>query len=210
MIPGFKTYVDYIYLKKHFNDYEWNWKPKANYTRLKESTFEKRRDRLFFQKLEKDIADRDDRIEYLVSAFLFNNSVWIGNIFESDICQFHKDRIKRVSGLESLFHSDAEKIEFYLIDNKLSLQDILLTSSTNSPILIQESQSLGASFETLAVINFFTSFTDLWFPLHPLLKLRRLQLHKYKVLLHIVDKRYDKLHNTFQNLDQISAKHKII
>lgn len=200
MTPGFRTYVDYVYIKKHFNDFEWVWNPKANYTRLKESSFEKRKDRFFFQKFEKAIAERDERIEYLVSAFLFNNEIWIGDIFEPEVSQFHNYRVKRVSGLESLFRSDVEKIEFYLIDKGLTLQSILLTTATNSPILIQDARTLGVSFETLTVINYFANFTDLWFPLHPLLKIRRLQLHKYKYLLHIADKRYDKLHNTFQNL----------
>lgn len=201
MTPGFRTYVDYVYIKKHFNDFEWVWNPKANYTRLKESSFEKRKDRFFFQKFEKAIAERDERIEYLVSAFLFNNEIWIGDIFEPDASQFHNDRIKRVSGLESLFHSDVEKLEFYLIDKGLTLHSILLTSATNSPILIQDARTLGVSFETLTVINYFTSFTDLWFPLHPLLKTRRLQLHKYKHLLHIADKRYDKLRSIFETLN---------
>jgi hypothetical protein len=205
MMPGFRTYVDYVYLKKHFKDFEWIWNPNANYTRLKVSSFEKRKDRIFFQKLEKVIADRDARIECLVSAFLFNNEIWIGDIFDSEVSQFHNDRVKRVSGLESLFHSDVEKIEFYLIDKRLTLQSILLTSATKSPILVQDAQTLGVSFETLTVINHFTNFTDVWFPLHPLLKIRRLQLHKYKYLLHIANNRYDRLHNSFQNLAHISA-----
>lgn len=207
MIPGFRTYVDYVYLKKHFNDIDWIWNPKANYARLKESSFEKRRDRFFFQKLEKEIADRDERIECLVSAFLFNNEIWIGDIFDPEVSQFHNDRVKRVSGLESLFRGDVEKIEFYLIDKKLTLQSILLTSATKSPILIQEARTLDVSFETLAVINHFTSFTDLWFPLHPLLKIRRLQLHKYKYLLHIADKRYDRLRSIFESLNAFGYDH---
>lgn len=205
MIPGFRTYVDYVYLKKHFNDCKLIWNPNLNYTRLKESSFEKRRDKKFFQALEREHPNREDRIEQLVSAFLFNNDIWIGDILNEDVCQFHKDRIKRISGLESLFDRDVDKIDFYLADNKIEFETLLLTSATNSPILIQDAQILGVSLETLSIIDHFTGFTGMWFPVHPLLKMRRLQLHKYRYLLHIVDKRYEKLKKIFQKLAHSSA-----
>lgn len=207
MICGYETYVDYVYLKKHFADYKLIWNPNKKYSRLKESSFEKRNDKPFFQKLEKSIPDRNERIEFLISSFLFNNNFWIGDIFNEDVIEFHKSRIKRVHGLENLFQSDMDKIDYYLFDNKIDLQEILLTTATESPIIIRESQQLGLSFETLACLDFFTKFIDLWLPIHPLLKMRRLQLCKYKYVLHIEGKRYDKLNSTFQKIAQSSAKH---
>lgn len=188
MTCGFQTYVMYVYLKRHFSDFKFIWDPNSKYARLKEDAFEKRNDKLFFQKLEKSFQTRDDRKEYLISAFLFNNDIWIGDVFHDVVVQFHKDRMKRVTSLESLFQRDAEKIEFYLVDKGITLQDIILTSSSNSPILVQDVKAIGVSFETLAIINQFTSFTDLWFPLNPLLKIRRLQLHKYTCLLNSSEK----------------------
>lgn len=205
MISGFQSYVEYVFLKRHFNDYDFIWSDHVNYTRLKESSFDKRKDKGYFKKLEKNFPNRSERIEYLVSVFLFNNDIWIGDIFDDDASLFHTERIRRVSGLESLFHSDAEKIEFYFIDKKIDLRTALLTTGTNSPTLIQDARTVGVSFETLTVLNHFTSFTDLWFPLHPLLKVRRLQLHKYKHLLHLADRKYDKLQSTYQHLAHISA-----
>lgn len=202
VIPGFQSYVDYVGIKRHFNDDKSIWQFNANYTRLKPSSFEKRKDQAFFIRLERSHRDRLHWVENLISGFLFSPNLWIGQIFEDDIVNYHTARMTNLAGLESLFMRDCEKLQFHLFDHCVDLNGLLLTSSSKDPIIISLYLKKEVSLETLVILHHFTQWVESWSPVNPLQKERRFQIYKYRYLLDLSDKNYGKIEEAYQQLAQ--------
>lgn len=201
-LPGFQSYVDYVGIKRHFNDDKFIWNPNAVYKRLKPSAFEKRNDQAFFIRLERIHRDRDAWVENLISGFLYSTSLWVGQLFEDDVTRFHTERLGRIRSLESLFKRDCEKLEFFLYDYNVQLDGLLLTSSLREPTIILLYLKKEISLETLVVLHHFTKWVDSWNPINPLQKERRFQINKYRLLLDLASKDYAKIEGTYQQLAQ--------
>jgi hypothetical protein len=108
----------------------------------------------------------------------------------------------RFGALERTFVDDCEKIEEYLKDHELRIDDLVLTSGTKSPI-IMELYPATISLETLAVLEHLSGFILSWFPINPLQKWRRLIIHKYQYLLRFEERNVDKIQSAYQSLVQI-------
>jgi len=203
-MTGFQTFKDYIYLKRHFNDYLFIWEENREYNRIKVNSFIKRKDRQFFSKVEEFYNDRRKVVDHLISCFIFNQSFWIGDTFNEDNVEFHKERMKKIGSLESHFQNELEKIEFLLFDKNLNFQQIILTNGLKTPIII-EGEFGHLSLETLTIIDHFTDFAQTWLPLNPLLKIKRFMITKYKRLLRLSEYDYQKIEKTFNLLYQYNS-----
>lgn len=203
--PGFKAYIDYVFIKRHFLDEKFMWDEAGSYGKIKPTSFQKRNDAAFFVRLEKDCQkDRRRVVDRLVSCAIYNNNFWIGETFLQDYVDYHNNRMKRYGALESTFQNESEWLEFYLIDKGISLADALLTSGVNDPIIIKQfGQKL--SLETFAVLEHLTGFTRSWFPINPLFKMRRLIVYKYSKLLRLNERSMEKIIKTYHNLSIILA-----
>jgi hypothetical protein len=79
-VSGFETWSIYMAIKLHFSEgnydaFKFNFKG----PRLKESTFQSRRDRYFFEKLAKRYIKKKVIIEYFLSNILAGQE-WVGNM----------------------------------------------------------------------------------------------------------------------------------
>src|SRR6056300_1075575 len=89
---GYLAYQIYQSLKLHFtSDYD---AVKYNYkTAVKRNTFEKRRDRYFFEKLSRRF-NREQLIDYFTSNLIENPNVWIGDmsddVYKAYIARYEK------------------------------------------------------------------------------------------------------------------------
>jgi hypothetical protein len=200
-IEGFQSFVDYILLKLHFNNLDFIWNESTRYTKVKQSTFDGRNDKSQFIKFERmNRFERRRWIDHLVSAFLFDSSIWIGDVMMDDTIAYHEARLKKVGALESLFQRECELIEFYLVDNQINLQSALLTTGIKDPII---TRIKGISLESLTLLHQMTGWADLWFPINPLFKHRRMLIHKYRSLLRLPERDYLRIETTYQHLAQI-------
>lgn len=193
---GYQTFVDYLGIKLHFNNFYFIWNKNKEYIKNKTKLFEKRNDKKFFENFEKSHRKRNDRIEYLISGFIFNPDFWIGNIFKEDFINFHNDRINRLDNLETIFKNDCEKIEFEMNDMKISFEKIFLTSGTKSPII---TQIPGINLESLSILQHLTGWANTWVPISSINeKTRRMIIHKYTYFLNITKN----IQKTFKKLIQ--------
>jgi len=79
-VSGFETWSIYMAIKLHFSEgtydaFKFNFKG----PRLKESTFQARRDRYFFEKLARRYVKKKTVIEYFLANILAGNE-WVGNM----------------------------------------------------------------------------------------------------------------------------------
>lgn len=200
-MEGFQTFIDYVCIKAHFSDMKFIWKKNKSYNFFKIQSFLKRKDQHFFKKLERNYSERRMILEHIISGFLNNNSFWIGSCFDDEVIEYHQNRMKRIGALESIFSREMEILEFLLVDSKLTFNKAILTTGIKDPIIIQWWKEL--SFESWALLNHFSYFTDLWYPINPFQKQRRNNLHKYKYLLSLRERRYEQLNQTYQSIAQI-------
>lgn len=198
MKSAFNTYVDYVFLKRHFADEKFIWNESAVYKRMKLESFLKRRDASFFVALHNHYRDRRNIIDHLISCFIFDSEFWIGNALKEDYIMRHQNRMMRFGSLERTFVDDCEKIEEYMQDNEINFDDLVLTSGAKARIM--ELYPGTISLETLAVLDRLTEFTRVWFPINPLQKWRRLIVYKYQFLLRLNERNMEKIQNAYQSL----------
>jgi hypothetical protein len=202
MSAAFQVFIDYVFLKRHFSDENFIWSESANYKRMKLESFLKRRDVSFFNALYSTYKTRRPIVDHLISCFLSDSDFWIGNALKDEYIMRHQNRMMRFGGLERTFLDDCEKIEEYLEDHELHLDDLFLTSGTKS-LIIMELYPATISLETLAVLEHLTEFTRSWFPINPLQKWRRFIIYKYQYLIRFEERNVDKIQNVYQHLVQL-------
>jgi len=204
-MKGFQSYIDYLMLKRHFNTDSFIWNENNQYNRIKETSFQKRKDITFFIKLETiSSGNRRDWINKIVSGFIYDQDFWIGSIFNDEHNDFHNYRMKRFLALESTFERELEELEFYLTSNSISFDNSLLTFGTKDPIIVNRFLR-PTSLETFAVLENFTNFTRMWFPINPLQQLRKNLIYKYSMLLRLNERNLAKMKEKYQQLSATLA-----
>ena len=158
---GFLVYANYVGLKTHFNteNFYFNLNTIPN---VSSTSYRNRVDKVWFERLAKEysINQTKQMQEYLISTFLYNKKMWIGDIVENDILHlFHNNRMKCRTALNRTFEQDIFNIEEYLIDNNLNLKSVLL-SFDGRPELLYQARKLKISLETLAMFSYVFKFTN--------------------------------------------------
>lgn len=181
---GFQTFHDYIFLKTHFSDRcNFVWSPEFESKKLKEEAFLKRTDVKIFKAFEKAIGDRKKIYEILISAFLVDPSIWIGDITRHEkIPDYHKKRMKTIGALFSIFEQDCLQLSFIMNERNKTFAELLLTTDQKKPIIYSLIDRY-ISFETVCVISLFNEFLGHWSPLNPIEQERKNKTIKYAKLL---------------------------
>lgn len=148
---GYQTYQIYQALKLHFTtDYDavkYNFK-----TAVKVDTFEKRRDRYFFEKLSRNY-NREQLIEYFTANLMHNPNKWIGE-FEDNMLNEYISRKEKITYLVT----EDMKImanKGYTFDELCSLFD----NKTWNP-LIEALRSDEIHLETITIIDILVNFLN--------------------------------------------------
>ena len=146
---GYLAYQIYQSLKLHFTtDYD---AVKYNYkTAVRQDTFEKRRDRYFFEKLSRRF-NREQLIDYFTANLIENPKVWIGDMSDD----IYKAYIARYDKLTYMFDQDMKKMS-----NKGYTFDDLCTTSedfSQNPLL-EALRSQDINIETVVLLDILVNF----------------------------------------------------
>ena len=146
---GYLAYQIYQSLKLHFTtDYD---AVKYNYkTAVRQDTFEKRRDRYFFEKLSRRF-NREQLIDYFTANLIENPKVWIGDMSDD----IYKAYIARYDKLTYMFDQDMKKMS-----NKGYTFDDLCTTSedfSQNPLL-EALRSQDINIETGVLLDILVNF----------------------------------------------------
>ena len=148
---GYETYKIYQALKLHFttdyNAVKYNFK-----TAVKVDTFEKRKDRYFFEKLSRNY-NREQLIEYFTANLVHNPNKWIGDFEDNRLNEY----ISRKEKLTYLVTEDMKKMsnKGYTFDELCSLSD----DKTWNP-LIEALRSDEIHIETVTTIDILVNFLN--------------------------------------------------
>lgn len=106
-MSAFEAYKDYIALKNHFTKPEYDYIKYNGKTGLKQSSFDKRKDKIFFEKLSKI----EDVVGFLVANFSIDPKLWIRDLAYSESAKVvYQNWKKRNQSLTYLYKTEFKKI----------------------------------------------------------------------------------------------------
>ena len=148
-MDGYQTYQIYQALKLHFtSDYD---AVKYNYrTAVKRETFERRRDRYFFEKLSRKF-NKEKLIHYFTSNLIQNPSVWVGDLTDT----IYNDYIARHDKLTYMLSQDMNLMS----DKEYSFDQLCTTSDNNSSNPFLEALRSGEiQLESVVLVDIMVNF----------------------------------------------------
>jgi hypothetical protein len=195
---GFQTYQIYQSLKLHFTtDYD---AVKYNYkTAVRQDTFERRKDRYFFEKLSRRF-NKEKLIQYFTANLIDNPNVWIGDMKD----EIYNDYVSRYDKLTYMVTQDIK----VMVEKGYTFDQLCSTSDNNSTNPLLESvRANEIHLESVVLVDILVNFlkklrSDLNDPLGINKELIDLLL-KYKLIMLQSPlprgKLKEKLLNTFTN-----------
>jgi hypothetical protein len=126
----FETYQAYLGIKNHFTNPKYDYF-KYKKTRATLTSFNKRKDKYFFEKSSRKYSDKEI-VDFLVSNFIVADnpqSIWIGEIINSGERNY-QEWMKRQQSLSYLFKEQSTELF-----SEVKLEDALNCSKGHPPIL---------------------------------------------------------------------------
>ena len=152
---GYDCYLKYVAIKAHFSTEKYDYIKNNGRLRANISTYNKRNDIYFFEKLTKILnGDQLEVEKYLVSVFINKNpSVYIQNCLSDNDLVNYQEYQKIINSIDYLFEYDIKKIFTYMVDNKCSFKYICNSDSNGNSIIIKMLMSNYIRRETFIVIE---------------------------------------------------------
>jgi hypothetical protein len=141
-VTSFDTFKLYISLKNHFTQKKYNYFKYNGKSRTSQDSFDKRKDKIFFQKLSK----HSDVLGFLLSNLLVNNKSWIKDItYNENSDKIYNDWLKRKQSLTYVFKNDIKKLDDDFNSN-------FLIQENNHPTILKLYLSNEISLETFCIL----------------------------------------------------------
>jgi len=169
---------DYIALKLHFQG-DIVWRPDLK-MRISSETLAKRKDAWRFKALAKEYPDREDCVQFLVSAFMWNPSFYLVEAENDEFKDFHKARMRRMSAIYHNFSLEMEALTEYVEDNEIRLSDLLNPRKKPAIMLVSRNIVGGISIETLAILEHFFGYCREAKTADPLWNEQAFKISRYK------------------------------
>jgi hypothetical protein len=185
----FETYQAYLGIKNHFTNPKYDYF-KYKKTRATLTSFNKRKDKYFFEKSSRKYSDKEI-VDFLVSNFIVADnpqSIWIGEIINSGERNY-QEWMRRQQSLSYLFKE--QSIELF---SEVKLEDALNCSKGHPPIL-KKFLSGKICIETLVIYDIIFLFGNKFDKklLDPIWETVSLKIKKYKPFLNTDIFQYKKL-----------------
>lgn len=147
----FQVYKTYSALKLHFTS-DYNYFQYNGQTRLKQESFEKRNDKIFFAK----IAKHSDPLNFLMVNILANPKTWIKTLaYDKEAETKYADWLKRKQSMSYMFKQDLQKL-------KPDFNSNLTLEANSHPNIVVQYLSGDIMFETLCIICAITGCMKSW------------------------------------------------
>lgn len=148
---GYQAYQIYQSLKLHFTtDYD---AVKYNYkTAVKRDTFERRRDRYFFEKLSRKFS-KEKLIHYFTANLIQNPNVWVGDMEDA----IYNDYIARYDKLTYMITQDMN----LMAEKGYTFDQLCSTSDNNSTNPLLESLRMNEiHLESVVLVDILVNFLN--------------------------------------------------
>lgn len=149
----FEAYKQYVALKNHFKSgSSYDYFKYQGKNRLNIDSFNKRKDKVFFQKL----AKHSDLTNFLVANFIKDSKIWVRELAYSKDCEsIYQTWIKDKQSLTYRFKSDISKLQDNFNSN-------FIVRDNEHPFIIKEYMGGEISFETFCILVELSSVEKYW------------------------------------------------
>lgn len=148
----YEVYKDYLALRNHFNQPGYDYFKYQGKSSGSVAAFEKRKDKLFFQKL----AKHTDPHGLMLANFLVNPKTWIKDLAYSDDAQkVYETWLKRSQSLTYAIKNEVRKLDPEFNKN-------FLVENSEHPIALRLYITGDISIETLVVLIDITGCLGYW------------------------------------------------
>lgn len=147
----FEAYKKYLALKQHFTKLNYDYFKYNGKVNAKQNTFEVRKDKYMFYKLSK----KKDVEGYLISNFIENEDIWIGDLLSSDSEKTYLNWLKKQQSLTYIFENEINKLKDDLNEN-------IVVKHGQYPHMLKMFFQKEISLETLVISNDILNFFNHW------------------------------------------------
>ena len=142
MMSAFECYKEYLALKNHFTKPDYDYFKYNGKLKLKVTSFDKRKDKLFFQKL----AKHPDVHSFLIANLAENEKAWIRELAYSEVAEkVYKDWIKRQQSLSYVFKQELGNLDTRFNEN-------FICKNNEHPFLLKLYLGKQISLDTLCLL----------------------------------------------------------
>jgi len=185
----FETYQAYLGLKNHFSNPKYDYF-KYKKTRATLTSFNKRKDRYFFEKTSRKYGDKEI-VEFLVANFVSTDnpqSIWIGEIINSGE-RIYQEWMKRQQSLTYLFKEQSSEL---FSENEF---ESIFDCSRGHPILLKAFLKSELAPEIMVIYDTIFSYISEFDKklLDPVWECVSLKIKKYSPFIQVDISNYKKI-----------------
>jgi hypothetical protein len=159
---GFEAYKEYLAVKNHFSLDSYDYIKYNGRISASEASFLKRKDKFFFTKLGRRFDRQDELRDFLVSNFLHNEKIWVGNLLDEKHLEVYKSWQKKQQSLSYVLRSDFSTILSFIDNHNVTFDTLFDMRDNELPLLLQLQQEDTIQVETSIVMDKVLGFFRRW------------------------------------------------
>ena len=196
---GVNAYLTYIAIRMHFTS-SYDYFKYNGQTSTKPESFLKRKDKFFFEKLERKYVD-DELIMIFVSNFIVNEKSWVRTIASNQGESILKEWKRKTNSLEYHFQEQMNLMRDE-ISGENKAKALFKTNGSHPPLILMFIQD-QISLETMCILNNLFNYVEYYndkLEFDPIWEQIRNRIEKYEPFL----SRYSKMND--EKMLQIFSK----
>lgn len=154
--PGFNAYKTYLALKSHFTS-SYDYFKYGGKMKVKEESFLKRRDKFFFEKIERRY--KKQLVPFFLSNLIKEDTMWSGSLATDQAEQTFNDWKRKTQSLKYLFTEDMRKILNLMDQHNLNFNDLFNCKEGEHPIILKLLIAEDISLESFVILDQILSFS---------------------------------------------------
>ena len=199
-MDGFKAYKYFTAIKLHFTTEKYDVIDMNGRVSGSRVTFEKRNDKVLFDRLARKFSTDQELIQFLVANFAYGHR---NVVYSSESDEYYRVWMKRKQSRTQQFRNDLDVITHHLEMKKLST-DSMYSVDTGMPELLNLYLGGYVTLETMVILQDFDDYLLKWEPIIMLWHDHFLTIKKSKRFVKYDENRLQSIHQDFmENLAEI-------
>ena len=153
--PGFNAYKVYLALKNHFTS-DYDYFKYHGKMKVKEESFLKRRDKFFFEKIERRY--KKELVPFFVSNLIKEDNSWSGRLVTDQAEQTFNEWKKKTQSLRYVFKEDMGRVRTLMDHNELQFDELFECGDGQHPPIFKLLISEEITIESFVILDQVLSF----------------------------------------------------
>jgi hypothetical protein len=192
-VDGFKAFKYFVALKLHFTSEKYDVFETNGRVNGSRESFDKRNDRLLFEKLAKKFSTDRELIQYIAANIAYGNK---NVVYSSESEEYYDTWVKRKESISRVFQMDLNTIQKEL-ENANKSKDWIYSIESGAPLLLNLYVGGYITLETMVILEELEGYLSKWEPLIMLWHDHFLTIHKSKRFVKFDRNRVQSIYENF-------------